>query len=101
MTGPLAEVLERQQCQKAQAAKETAAEALRSHPLADTPPRGPHAMAHASPLQDGPVPRTPVLRSRWRIPLAEGLHGQINCCLTSLCLPERHRLSGNTPRKQM
>ena len=91
----LAETLERQQSQKAGAAKEIAAEALRSHPLADTPPRAPHAAVHASPLQDGPVPRMPVLRSRYFL-VANPQTGvrRLLCCTRACSKPlERIMLS--------
>lgn len=49
-------------------AKESAAEALRSHPLAETPPRGPlrgpPVEHHESPCGGGEPQRMPVLRSR-------------------------------------
>ena len=60
----LTEIQERQQAMSGRAAKESAAEALRSHPLAETPPREPHARVHAGVREDGPVPMMPVLRSR-------------------------------------
>ena len=60
----IAEILEKQRAQNAPAAKESAAEALRSHPLAETPPREPRAPAHAGPLGDVQPPKMPVLRTR-------------------------------------
>ena len=60
----ITEILEKQRGQIAKAAKESAAEALRSHPLAETPPREPRAPAHACPLGDVQPPRMPVLRTR-------------------------------------
>jgi len=63
----IAEILAKQQARDTKAAKEIAGEALRSHPLAETPPRDPHTRTHASPFIDGPAPQMPVLRSRCAI----------------------------------
>lgn len=76
----IAEILERQQPQKAKATKETAAEALRSHPLAETPPREAHTRAHACLLGDEPVSRMPVLRSRYALCSGGSCIQGITCC---------------------
>ena len=82
----VAEILERQQAQKAKATKETAAEALRSHPLAETPPREPHTRAHASLLGDESLLRIPVLRSRY----AHALTTSVSTALNAARLERSH-----------
>ena len=59
----MAELLSRQQAQAAQQ-PEAAAAALRSHPLAETPPREPPAKQSAGPPLNGQAPKMPVLRRR-------------------------------------
>ena len=76
----LAEILERQQAQKAKVTKDSAAEALKSHPLAETPPREPHTRAHACLLGDEPVPKMPILRSRYAACSDCLVFLDISCC---------------------
>ena len=76
----LAEILERQQAQRAKVTKDSAAEALKSHPLAETPPREPHTRAHACLLGDEPVPKMPILRSRYAACSDCLVFLDISCC---------------------
>ena len=59
----MAELLSRQQAQAAQQ-PEAAAAALRSHPLAETPPREPLAKQSAGLSLSRQAPKMPVLRKR-------------------------------------
>ena len=59
----MAELLSRQQAQAAQQ-PEAAAAALRSHPLAETPPREPPAKQSAGLSLSRQAPKMPVLRKR-------------------------------------
>lgn len=60
----MAGLLARQQAQATHQQPEVAAAALRSHPLAETPPREPLAKQSAGPPLNGQAPKMPVLRRR-------------------------------------